>query len=113
MAGKLKVVDGGDRLVALITVPAEHAEAVSTALVETQSAACVNVISGLTSVYRWKGEVCRDPESLMIVKTTAEKRQAVADVLTKHHPYEEPELIFLPIQSGSESYLSWLSAMVQ
>ena len=49
----------------------------------------------------------------MIVKTTAEKRQAVADVLTKHHPYEEPELIFLPIQSGSESYLSWLSAMVQ
>ena len=83
MAGKLKVVDGGDRLVALITVPAEHAEAVSSALVETQSAACVNVISGLTSVYRWKGEVCRDPESLMIVKTTAEKHKKMSKM--RHH----------------------------
>ena len=113
MAGKLEIVDGDGCFVAFITVPAEHAEAVSSALIETRSAACVNVISGLTSVYRWKGEVCRDPESLMVVKTTADKRQAVADVLTAHHPYEEPELIFLPIQSGSKSYLSWLTSMVQ
>ena len=109
----LKIVDGGQALVAMITVPAEHAEAVSGALIETQSAACVNVISGLTSVYRWKGKVCRDSETLLIVKTNQQNRQAVADVLTKHHPYEEPELIFLPITSGSQSYLTWLSDMVR
>jgi periplasmic divalent cation tolerance protein len=113
LAGKLEIVDGADALVALITVPGDNADAVSSALIETRSAACVNVISGLTSVYRWKGEVCRDPEHLLIVKTTQGKRQAVADVLTQHHPYDEPELIFLPIQSGSKSYLGWLSEMVQ
>lgn len=113
MAGKLDIIDGGEALVALITVPVESVDAVSSALVESRSAACVNVISGLTSVYRWKGEVCRDPESLLIVKTNQKNRQSVADVLTEHHPYDEPELIFLPIASGSKSYLGWLGEMVK
>jgi periplasmic divalent cation tolerance protein len=98
--------------VAMITVPAESVDAVSSALVQSRSVACVNVIGGLTSVYRWKGEICRDTESLLVVKTNENNRQSVADVLTEHHPYDEPELIFLPIQSGSKSYLSWLSEMV-
>ncbi|MFA5507488.1 MAG: divalent-cation tolerance protein CutA [Vulcanimicrobiota bacterium] len=113
MAGKLEVTEENEALVALITVPGEHAEKLSSALLESRSAACVNVIEGLTSVYRWKGEICRDPETLLVVKTTSEKRQAVAEVLTAHHPYEEPELIFLPIQSGSRSYLAWLKEMVR
>ena len=110
MAGKLTLTDGGDALIALITVPAEKADLVASALVESQAAACVNMVSGLTSVYRWKGEICKDGESLLIVKTSQRARQAVADILTTHHPYEEPELIFLPITSGSESYLNWLQA---
>lgn len=113
MAGKLEIVEGGDALVALITVPGDQADTVSSALIESRVAACVNVIPGLTSVYRWKGEVCRDAETLLVVKTTRQNRQAVADVLTEHHPYEEPELIFLPIKSGSRSYLTWLGEMVQ
>ena len=112
MAGKLDIVDGGEALVALITVPAENVDTVASALVESGSAACVNVIGGLTSVYRWKGEVCRDSESLLVVKTNSANRQSVADVLTEHHPYDEPELIFLSIHSGSKSYLGWLNEMV-
>lgn len=114
MAGKLDVVAGEESLVALVTCPSEEsAGALADALVGNRLAACVNVIPGLTSVYRWQGEICRDRESLLVIKTTVERRQAVADQLTALHPYDEPELIFLKIDSGSRGYLGWLSDQVR
>ncbi len=113
MAGELRVVEGGDTLVALITCPNEEsAQALSEQLVAQQAAACVNMVAGLTSVYRWQGEICRDSEWLLIVKVTEESRALVADILSQYHPYDEPELVFLPIHSGSSSYLSWLREQV-
>lgn len=113
MAGKLDLCAGGDALVALITVPdSQSAQKLADALVGQEVCACVNMVAGLTSVYRWKGEICRDSEWLLVAKTTEAKREDVAKVLTDCHPYDEPELLFLPLHSGSSTYLEWLRAQV-
>lgn len=109
MAGKLEIVAGGDSLVALITCPSEEsATALAERLVADRVVACVNMVPGITSVYRWQGEVCRDRECLLVAKTTAARREGVAAAITALHPYDEPELLFLPIDSGSKTYLHWL-----
>lgn len=114
MAGELTVVPAEQKLVALITCPDQNsAEQLAEALVASQAAACVNIVPGITSLYRWQGEVCRDQEHLLVVKTTEQARERVAAAVTKHHRYDEPELIFLPLHSGSESYLAWVSAQVE
>lgn len=113
MARELSLGEGGDALVALITCPdANSASVLADKLVGGQAAACVNIVPGLTSVYRWKGEICRDSEQLLVVKTNESNRHRVAQVLTELHPYDEPELLFLPVSSGSETYLDWLQNQV-
>lgn len=98
----------------MITCPdLASADALASHIVASHSAACVNLLGGLTSIYRWKGEVCRDSEVLLLVKTTEQKREAVAAAVTELHPYDEPELIFLPFHSGSRSYLRWLGEQTQ
>ena len=102
-----------ERVVALTTVAtAEDAERIARALVERRLAACVNVVPGVVSVYRWKGEVCRDEERLLVVKTRAEKLEALRDALVSIHPYELPELVALPVESGHGPYLAWLDESV-
>jgi periplasmic divalent cation tolerance protein len=102
-----------ERVVALSTVgSAEDAERVARALVERRLAACVNVVPGVASVYRWKGEVCRDQEWLLVVKTRGEKLQALREALVALHPYELPELVALPIEAGHAPYLAWLDDCV-
>jgi periplasmic divalent cation tolerance protein len=75
----------------------------------------VNVVAGARSVYSWKGAVCDDGESLLLVKTTAERAAAVAARLKELHPYEVPELISLEILEGegNPDYLEWLAACVK
>ena len=77
-------------------------------LVERRLVACANVISGLRSFYRWKGELCDESEWLITMKTTAEQIAAIKQTLPEIHPYDEPELIFLPIEDGSDGYLQWV-----
>jgi periplasmic divalent cation tolerance protein len=97
------------RVVALSTVgTAEHAERIARALVERRLAACVNVVPGVVSVYRWKGEVCRDEERLLVIKTRRERLDALREALLGLHPYELPELVAVPIEAGYEPYLAWL-----
>jgi len=113
LAGKLELREGKGEIVALITCPsAESADELASELVDKKVAACVNIIPGLTSVYRWKGEVCRDSELLLVVKTTEDSRSKVSEVVGDKHPYTEPELIFLPISSGSVTYLDWVVGQV-
>ena len=101
------------RVVALSTVAtAEDAERIARSLVERRVAACVNVVPGVVSVYRWKGEVCRDEERLLVVKTRAEKLDALREALLSLHPYELPELVALPVVAGHEPYLAWLDESV-
>lgn len=101
------------RVVALTTVgTAEDAERIARALVERRLAACVNVVPGVLSFYRWKGEVCRDEERLLVVKTRSEALEALRAALVELHPYELPELVALPIEAGHPPYLAWLDDSV-
>lgn len=87
---------------------AEKARQFGTRLVELQLVACVNLIPGVESIYRWKGNVEVEGECLVLMKTTAEVLPALENWVQSNHPYEEPEFIVVPIEVGSEGYLGWV-----
>jgi periplasmic divalent cation tolerance protein len=104
------VSDSGARL-ALITAPdAESARRIARALVEERLAACVNLVPGVTSIYRWEGALHEDAELLLVVKTQANRLAALAERLAVLHPYALPELVALTPSGGSERYLAWVCA---
>ena len=101
------------RVVALCAVgSAEDAERIARALVERRVAACVNVVPGVTSFYRWEGEVARDAEWLLVMKTTAARFEALREAVVELHPYDVPEVVELPIERGHAPYLDWIDASV-
>ncbi len=103
-----------ERLVAFSTVAvAEDAERIARELVERRLAACVNIVPGLVSIYRWQGKVEREDERLLIIKTRRDRFPALREALASLHPYEVPELIAIPIDEGSPAYLKWLDAAVE
>lgn len=90
----------------------EDAERLARLLVERRLAACVNAVGGVTSTYRWRGEIQRDKETLLIIKTTAERFGALEQTLRSESKYELPEVIALPVGAGSTDYLAWLGESV-
>jgi periplasmic divalent cation tolerance protein len=101
------------RIVVLTTVgSAGDAERIAHAMVEQGYAACVNVVPGVASFYRWQGEIARDAEWLMIMKTTAARFEALREALVEMHPYDVPEVVELPIERGHAPYLEWIDASV-
>jgi periplasmic divalent cation tolerance protein len=80
------------------------------ALVEERLAACVQVLGPIRSTYRWQGRVEITTEWLLLAKTTAARYEVLAERLRAHHPYDEPELIALPVNRGSPGYLAWVEA---
>jgi periplasmic divalent cation tolerance protein len=98
-----------ERVLVLSTVgSAEDAQRVATGLVEQGLAACVNIVPGISSVYRWKGAVERASEVLLLIKTRSERFEAVRQALVALHPYELPEIVALPLEAGHAPYLAWL-----
>ena len=103
-----------ERVVAVSTVnKPEDAERIARALVERGLAACVNVVPGVVSIYRWKGQIEREGELLLVIKTRTERIEALREALVSLHPYEVPELIVLPITGGHAPYLAWLDENTQ
>ncbi len=103
-----------NQLVVLSTLPdLESAEHMATILVEERLAACVNLVPGLTSIYRWQGTLRREPEYLLLIKTTAARFTQVRERIRALHPYEVPEIIALPIRDGDPAYLNWLTENTQ
>lgn len=99
-----------DACVVFVTAPSrEAAEQIAAALVEERLAACCNLVPGITSFYRWKGEMCRDDETLLIIKTRRERFDALRARVVKLHSYEVPEIVALPIIAGHPPYLQWVS----
>ncbi|RUQ33883.1 MAG: divalent-cation tolerance protein CutA [Candidatus Competibacteraceae bacterium] len=86
------------------------AERIAEAMVNERLAACVNLISGLTSIYRWEGQLQRDTELLLIIKTRSAVYPQLQARLRQLHPYQLPEIIALPIHTGSADYLNWIAA---
>ncbi|MCC6589681.1 MAG: divalent-cation tolerance protein CutA [Bryobacterales bacterium] len=98
-----------DKIVVVSTCEGmEDARRMARRLVEQQLAACVNIIPGATSVYRWKGAVEEASEFLLVIKSSRPLFEALRAELTKIHPYEVPEIVALPIVDGAEPYLAWL-----
>ena len=98
-----------DPLFVLTTMPdAEKAAALAGGLVQQGLAACVNILPGVTSVYAWRGNIERDTEVLMLVKTRQQRYAALEAAIREQHPYELPELIAVPITTGLPEYLAWI-----
>ena len=87
---------------------AQQAETIAQALVSEKLAACVNIVSPIRSIYRWKGEVQTETEHMMIIKTRANLVAKVEARVRELHSYEVPEVIALPIDAGSKPYLDWI-----
>jgi len=98
-----------DFIIVMSTVPSKEAGlAIAGLLVNEKLAACVNIIPGLTSLYKWKGKLCTDEELLLIIKTRKSLFEKVRNAIKGIHPYEVPEIIELPIMSGLETYMQWI-----
>lgn len=99
-----------NQLVTLCTVPdRDTGERIGKCLVEERLAACVNLIPGLTSIYRWQGKVENTSEVLLVIKTTGARFEAVRKRIKELHPYEVPEIIAVPIAHGDPEYLKWIT----
>ena len=97
-------------LICFCTCPdAASAERIAETLVAERLAACVNVLPGLRSVYRWKGAVERADEVLLLIKTQAGRFQPLQDRLRELHPHELPELVAVETDFGLPAYLRWVA----
>jgi periplasmic divalent cation tolerance protein len=100
---------GDELLVVLCTVPDEQAaERLAHGLIEARLAACVNAISGVKSFYRWQGNLEAEAEIQVVIKTRRARFDALAEWIREHHPYDVPEIIALPADRVSQSYLAWV-----
>jgi len=104
----------GEHLVVLCTCPdGDTGARIARELVAARLAACVNVVPGLTSIYRWKGEIQTDREVLLIIKTTAAALGALREAIRAAHPYELPEIVAVGVEDGLEEYLRWIDESVR
>jgi len=101
-----------DAVVCLVTTPPGEAGPIAEALVARELAACVNIVPQVLSVYRWKGAVEHDDETLLVIKTTRDAVAALNDALGELHPYETFELVALDVAGGSPDYLDWIGQSV-
>lgn len=100
-------------VVVLSTLPSpEKAAEIARILVEERLCACVNLVPGVRSIYRWQGQLQDDTETLAIAKTTPERAEALRARLVELHPYEVPEVLALPVTGGHAPYLAWVGASV-
>jgi periplasmic divalent cation tolerance protein len=102
---------GEEVRVVLCNCPPEQAAEIARAIVQRRLAACVNLLPGVRSIYRWEGEVCDDGETTLVVKTTGAGAAALCEALVELHPYDVPEVLALPVDAvGSHApYLRWVA----
>jgi len=98
----------------VLTTLSADADAVMLArtLVEERLAACVNVLSPMTSVYRWQGKVEQEREQQLVIKTASARVPALEARVRQLHPYDLPEFLVLDVSGGSQAYLAWLAESV-
>jgi periplasmic divalent cation tolerance protein len=98
-----------DKIVVLSSCDSEeNAVALARTLVEQRLAACVNIIPGARSIYRWQGKIEDAAEWVLIIKTRRGLFDALREAIAKAHSYEVPEVLALPVVDGTEAYLAWL-----
>ena len=96
-------------IIALNTCPDEQtAGTIANKLVEQGLAACVNIVPAIKSVYQWQGKIEQDNEILLIIKTRRDVFSRLEDLVRELHPYELPEIVAVPIDTGLKEYLNWM-----
>ena len=100
-------------ILAVSTLPADFdAHALAGELVDLRVAACVTVLSGVRSVYRWEGALERSAEQQLLIKTTRDRVEALWAALRARHPYDVPEFVVVPVVDGNPDYLRWVEESV-
>lgn len=96
--------------IVLVTAPSlRTARRLASNLVDERLAACVNLVPGVESHYWWQGSLEQGKEVLLLIKTVRARLKALERFVASHHPYDTPEFLVLPIETGSTKYLRWLS----
>ena len=100
--------------VVLCSAPPAVARNLARVVVNEELAACVTIVPGVQSVYRWQGEVCEEVEALLVLKTPITAAGALAQRLREIHPYDTPEIVVLPVDTDATDpdYLSWVRQVV-
>jgi periplasmic divalent cation tolerance protein len=113
--GEIAISLSMTEIVVVLTTVADNdgAETFARQLVEERLAACVNLHPAMLSFYRWQGQVTRDAERQIVIKTTRDRVPALEARLKALHTYDLPEFLVLPVEQGSEAYLAWASEQVQ
>lgn len=107
-------MDARDARLVFCTCPdAATAQALARLLVERRLAACVNLLPPMQSVYRWQGQVEQAEEFQLLIKTTADRLEALTAALLQHHPYELPEILAVSPSAGLPAYLDWIRAQTR
>lgn len=101
----------GEVVVLITTASDEEAQKIGRMLVEEGLVACANIIPAVRSIFRWEGQVTEEQEALLILKSVSEAFDSLEAKVKAHHSYDVPEIIALPIQTGSESYMEWVREM--
>ena len=100
-------------VVVLITCPSVPVgRRISRALIQQRLAACVNLVPKIESCYRWQGKIERAAETLLVIKTTSRRFDALTRAVRRLHPYQCPEIIALPVTAGHQPYLRWVMESV-
>ncbi len=100
-------------IVVLTTVGTEEqAKGIARELIASRLAACVNIVPGIRSVYRWRGKVCEDGEWLLVVKTVEDEFEAVSETIQELHSYDVPEILAFNVTQGEEAFLEWIETSV-
>ena len=92
----------------IVSSPENYAEELAELLVREKLAACVNILPGVQSVYRWQGTIEKDSESLLLIKCTTAKYPLLETRVKEVHPYELPEIVTVSELGGLEGYLEWV-----
>ena len=102
------------RAIAIVTTVGteEQAYLIAREIVARRQAACVNVVPGIRSIYRWKGKICKDGELLLIIKTLEGEFEAVAATIRELHSYELPEILSFSVSHGEQRFLDWIADSV-
>lgn len=96
-------------ILVLTTVPEEKTgKTIATRLLEERLAACVTISAASQSFYWWKGQISKEPEHILLIKTRAALYPRLEKKIQEIHPYEVPEIIALPVHKGSADYLNWI-----
>lgn len=100
-----------DKLLVITNLPDRaSAESLAALLLEQRLAACVNLLAPCDSFYRWRGEMQRDSEHALLIKTAQDRYAELEASIRAHHPYELPEIIAVPIVGGMPAYLQWIES---